>query len=106
MIKKDVIFLGIIMIFIRSLSCFGGGMDYRYEMSELIREIREKAPVDYIVIQQNAVDLYYEEGVLKREWLSRIDGISQESISYGDPGYNDKTPKNYRKFLEKKLKEL
>lgn len=104
--KRGTIIAVIIMIFLGSFKGFGGEVDYRGEMRQLIEYIDDKLPEEYIVIQQNAVDLYFEEGELRREWLVEIDGISQESIYYGDPRYNDKTPSSYRKVLEKRLKEV
>lgn len=104
--KRRVIIWIIFMFFLGSFKGFGEEVDYRYEMRKLIDNIGNKAPEKYIVIQQNAVDLYFEGKVFKKEWLKEIDGISQESIYYGDPKYNSKTPESYRKFLEAKLKRM
>lgn len=98
--------LKIMVLFLLNIAAYGESMDYKYEMSELINKIRINAPKDYLVIQQNAVDLYYRGDELKRDWLSRIDGMSQESIYYGDPEYNDKTPSGYRKKLERRYAEV
>ncbi len=104
--KRKVILLVILMGILGSFKVFGGDMDYRDEMRRLIVHIDSRLPEDYLVIQQNAVDLHFEEGKLRREWLKGIDGISQESIYYGDPGYNDRTPKAYKNLLEKRLKDM
>jgi len=87
-------------------AAYGEDMDYKYEMSWLINKIRVNSPEDYLIIQQNAVDLYFRKTELRREWLSRIDGMSQESIYYGDPEYSDKTPGEYRKTLERRYKKV
>lgn len=96
----------ILLLLLLSTVVYGEGMDYKYEMSELINKIRINAPKDYLIIQQNAVDLYYRGGGLRKDWLSRIDGMSQESIYYGDPEYNDKTPSKYREILVKRYGEV
>ncbi len=104
--KKRQIILVIIMIFLGSFKGFGGEVDYRDEMRRLIGYIGDKLPEEMIVIQQNAVDLYYKDGELMEEWLLGIDGISQESIYYGNPEYNSRSPQDYRNLLEKRLKEV
>lgn len=106
MVKRRVVFWVAVMTLLKNFTGFGGEVDYRYEMKKLIDNIGDKTPERYIVIQQNAVDLYFEGKTFKREWLEGIEGISQESIYYGDPTYNAKTPGRYKTFLETKLKKV
>ena len=96
----------IVLLLLLNIVTYGESLDYKYEMSELINKIRINAPKDYLIIQQNAVDLYFRNDELRRDWLSRIDGMSQESIYYGDPEYNHKTPSEYKKTLEKRYGKI
>ncbi len=104
--KRRLTILVIVVIFLGSFKGFGREVNYRDEMRSLVEYIGEQLPEEKIVIQQNAVDLYFEGEELRWEWIEGIDGISQESIYYGNPDYNSKSPRDYRKVLEKRLKEV
>lgn len=99
--KKNIVLLLIFLIL--GGKVMGEEMDYKEEMNELIGLIRRTSGEEFILIQQNAVDLYFHEEEFKKEWTEKIDGISQESIFYGDPEYNVRTPVEYTAFLLEKL---
>jgi cysteinyl-tRNA synthetase len=67
-------------------------IDYRKEMIKFIGEIRERAEEDKIIIVQNSTELFYDDRVPNKKLLSKIDGISRESLFYGYGGYNKRTP--------------
>jgi cysteinyl-tRNA synthetase len=78
-------------------------INYRKEMINFIGEIRERAEGDKVIIVQNSTPLFYEGINPNKKLLSKIDGISRESLFYGEGGYNSKTPSEYLKPVLKEL---
>jgi cysteinyl-tRNA synthetase len=78
-------------------------INYRKEMINFIGDIRERAEGDKIIIVQNSTPLFYEGINPNKKLLSKIDGISRESLFYGEGGYNSKTSSEYLKPVLKEL---
>lgn len=83
------------------------GLDKKAEMKKLILKIREESPKDFIIIPQNGTGIYFKENEeIDEDMLDAVDGITQESLFYGYPKYNSKTPSEEKNNLLKNLKIL
>jgi cysteinyl-tRNA synthetase len=100
---KRIIFISLFIF----LNIFIFGIDRKEEMKNLILEIRENSPKDYIIIPQNGTNIYFkEDGSIDKELLEAIDGVTQESLKYGYPKYGDRTNSHEREELLKNLLNL
>ncbi|ADO83033.1 endo alpha-1,4 polygalactosaminidase [Ilyobacter polytropus] len=85
------------------LTSSGENIDYRKEMINFIGEIRERSDEGKIIIVQNSTELFYKGKKADKKLLSKIDGISRESLFYGEGAYNKK---NSSEYIQQPLKEL
>ncbi|WP_320046756.1 endo alpha-1,4 polygalactosaminidase [uncultured Ilyobacter sp.] len=96
-----------LILFILMFSIFlpssGEDIDYRKEMINFIGEIRERSEEGKIIIVQNSTELFYKDKKSDEKLLSKIDGISRESLFYGEGAYNKK---NTSEQIQQTLKEL
>jgi cysteinyl-tRNA synthetase len=100
--KKIIFLISFIMLGINSF-----GLDKKAEMKKLILKIREESPKDFIIIPQNGTGIYFKENEeIDEDMLDAVDGITQESLFYGYPKYNSKTPFEEKNNLLKNLKIL
>ena len=80
--------------------------DYRQAMRDFVVRISETArsfDSDFMVITQNGVELFTEDGEADGNWASRylsaIDGVGQEDLFYGYDGDGIATPVTKTVFL-------
>ena len=85
------------------LTSSGENIDYRKEMINFIGEIRERSDEGKIIIVQNSTELFFDNKKPDEQLLSKIDGISRESLFYGEGAYNKKNSSDY---FQQPLKEL
>lgn len=97
----------IIFFFINSfLSSFSCEEVYKDEMKKLIYEIRLRAK-DKIIITQNGTDIYFKNNEIDEDFFKYTDGVSQESLFYGESGVlGKKTSKKEKNYLLQNLIEL
>lgn len=93
----------VIVMFMIFVPVSAEDIEYRGEMIKLIGEIRKRSSEGKIIIVQNSTDLFYKGENLNRDLLSKIDGVSQESLIYGYGGYNKKTPSHEMKEILQRL---
>jgi cysteinyl-tRNA synthetase len=98
--KMPILFILMFSIFLTSS---GEDIDYSKEMINFIGEIREGSKEDKIIIVQNTTELFYKGKKADKKLLSKIDGISRESLFYGEEAYNKK---NTSEHAQQTLKEL
>ena len=98
--KKTVAFF----LFLSSL-LFGESFSLT-EMRELVKDIA-KRDREKIIILQNGSNIYYNDGILDKDFLEYIDGVGQESFLFGSGGELGKaTSLKDREYLIKKLLPL
>ena len=75
--------------------------DRRQQMRDFIAAIAATARADnpdFVIVVQNGLDLMTEDGdpdgPLVTDYISILDGVSQEGVSFGYDGYCDRTPKS------------
>lgn len=69
------------------------------KMRELIVEIAQR-DMEKIIILQNGSEIYFNEGVLDKDFLNFVDGAGQESFLFGSGGIVDNpTPQEDREYL-------
>ncbi len=80
--------------------------DFRDDMRKFVQSISLYAKSynpDFVIIPQNGHELLThngeEDGEEVQFYIDVIDGIGRESLFYGDPGINNKTPKNTTNYM-------
>lgn len=104
MIKKII---SIILLFFSFLSISFADENYKEKMKELIKEIRLNTNSDRIIITQNGSEIYFKNGNLNQDFITYVNGASQESLFYGEEGkLGKKTSNKERDSLLKNLIQI
>ncbi len=92
---KNIVSLFLLFFSFTSLSL--ANEDYKEKMKELIKEIRLNTNKEKIIITQNGSEIYFKNDKLDLEFLSYVNGASQESLFYGEEGELGKKTSNQEK---------
>ncbi len=83
-----------------------GDSERRQQMRDFVVAIADTARAerpDFVVVTQNGLDLMTVEGdpdgPLATDYVSILDGVSQEGVSFGYDGYCDRTPKRQHREM-------
>ncbi len=84
--------------------------EYREMMRDFVKEISnyiKGKKQDFIVIGQNGIELFTEDGTekshIRYDYLNALDGVSQEGLFYGYDDFDKKTDEKVSKHLQKLL---
>ena len=101
---KNIVSLFLLFFSFTSLTL--ANEDYREKMKELIKEIRLNTNKE-IIITQNGSEIYFKNNKLDLEFLSYVNGASQESLFYGEEGkLGKKTSSQEKNSLLKNLTQI
>ncbi len=102
---KNIVSIFLLFFSFTSLSL--ANEDYKEKMKELIKEIRLNTNKEKIIITQNGSEIYFKNDKLDLEFLSYVNGASQESLFYGEEGeLGKKTSKQEKDSLLKNLTQI
>lgn len=102
---KNIVSLFLLFFSFTSLTL--ANEDYREKMKELIKEIRLNTNKEKIIITQNGSEIYFKNNKLDLEFLSYVNGASQESLFYGEEGkLGKKTSSQEKNSLLKNLTQI
>lgn len=97
----------IFLLFLSFTSLSFANEEYREKMKDLIQEIRANTKSNKIIITQNGSEIYFKNGELDQNFLSYVNGASQESLFYGEEGkLGKKTSNKERNSLLKNLIQI
>jgi cysteinyl-tRNA synthetase len=104
MLKKITILFFILF----SLNSFSENQElYKERMKNLIKEIKLNSSKNKILIIQNGSEVFFKDEVIDENFIVDIDGISQESLFYGEEGkIGEKTSKKAREYLLNNLVKI
>ncbi|WP_147367443.1 endo alpha-1,4 polygalactosaminidase [Fusobacterium canifelinum] len=76
-----------ILLLFFSMSCFSFpavNNVYKERMKDFIKELRNNTDKEKIIITQNGNELYFKNGKIDNKFFALTNGITQESLYYGD----------------------